>query len=123
MAWLHTWCGLSCGWLLCAIFLTGTLSVFRDPISSWMQGTPALPSASTQIVLSEAALVPRALAQLHQLAPQARLWRITLPAHPGEALTLFWRTPEGQDQAAWTPGAASCCRLRGAGRPKAAGIS
>ncbi|OAH86669.1 peptidase [Xanthomonas arboricola pv. juglandis] len=104
MAWLHTWCSLSCGWLLCAIFLTGTLSVFRDPITSWMQGTPALPSASTQTVLPEAALVPRALAQLHQLAPQARLWRITLPAHPGGALTLFWRTPEGQDQAALDPG-------------------
>ncbi len=104
MAWLHTWCGLSCGWLLCAIFLTGTLSVFRDPITSWMQATPALPSAHTHTVLSEDALVPRALAQLRQLAPQARLWRISMPTHPGEALTLFWRTPEGQDQAALDPG-------------------
>ena len=33
MSWLHTWCGLTCGWLLCAIFLTGTLSVFREPIT------------------------------------------------------------------------------------------
>ncbi|MCE4285015.1 PepSY domain-containing protein [Xanthomonas hortorum pv. vitians] len=104
MAWLHTWCGLTCGWLLCAIFLTGTLSVFRDPITRWMQAAPALPSASTHAALPEQALVPRALAQLRQLAPQARLWRITLPAHPGEALTLFWRTPDGQGQASLDPG-------------------
>ncbi|MET0126352.1 MAG: PepSY-associated TM helix domain-containing protein, partial [Pseudomonas caspiana] len=37
MSWLHTWCGLLCGWLLCAIFLTGTLSVFREPITRWME--------------------------------------------------------------------------------------
>lgn len=104
MAWLHTWCGLSCGWLLCAIFLTGTLSVVRDPITSWMQATPALPSAHTHTVLSEDALVPRALAQLRQLAPQARMWRISLPTHPGEALTLVWRTSDGQGQAALDPG-------------------
>ncbi|CAD0352919.1 PepSY-associated TM helix domain-containing protein [Xanthomonas hortorum] len=104
MAWLHTWCGLTCGWLLCAIFLTGTLSVFRDPITRWMQATPAMPSASTHAVLPEDALVPRALAQLRQLAPQARLWRITLPAHPGEALTLFWRGADGQGQASLDPG-------------------
>ncbi len=45
MAWLHTWCGLACGWLLCAIFLTGTLSVFREPITRWMQAQPALPGS------------------------------------------------------------------------------
>ena len=104
MAWLHTWCGLTCGWLLCAIFLTGTLSVFRDPITRWMQATPALPSATRHAALPESTLVPRALAQLRQVAPQARLWRITLPAHPGEALTLFWRTSDGQDQASMDPG-------------------
>ena len=40
MSWLHTWCGLSCGWLLCAIFLTGTLGVFREPITRWMEAVP-----------------------------------------------------------------------------------
>lgn len=28
-AWLHTWAGLLLGWLLYAVFLTGTLSFFR----------------------------------------------------------------------------------------------
>jgi hypothetical protein len=35
-AWLHTWCGLWFSWLLFAVFLTGTLAVFEEPISHWM---------------------------------------------------------------------------------------
>ena len=46
MSWLHTWCGLSCGWLLCAIFLTGTLGVFREPITRWMEAVPVTDAAS-----------------------------------------------------------------------------
>ena len=37
MAWLHTWCGLLLGWVLFAIFLTGTLAVFDKEINWWMQ--------------------------------------------------------------------------------------
>ncbi|WP_298774324.1 PepSY domain-containing protein [uncultured Shewanella sp.] len=37
MIWLHTYTGLIIGWLLFAIFLTGTLSYFNDEISQWMQ--------------------------------------------------------------------------------------
>ena len=36
MAWLHTWCGLWFSWLLFAVFLTGTLAVFAEPITHWM---------------------------------------------------------------------------------------
>ncbi|CAN5326274.1 PepSY-associated TM helix domain-containing protein [soil metagenome] len=36
-AWLHTWCGLWFSWLLFAVFLTGTLAVFDEPITHWMQ--------------------------------------------------------------------------------------
>lgn len=35
--WLHTWVGLLFGWLLFAVFLTGTLTVFDTEITSWMQ--------------------------------------------------------------------------------------
>ncbi|WP_313644958.1 PepSY-associated TM helix domain-containing protein, partial [Pseudomonas sp.] len=35
MAWLHTWTGLLFGWLLFAIFLTGTLSYFKEEVSHW----------------------------------------------------------------------------------------
>ena len=36
MAWLHTWGGLLAGWLLFAVFLTGTLAVFDQEIDHWM---------------------------------------------------------------------------------------
>ncbi len=35
MSWLHTWAGLVLGWLLFAIFLTGTLSFFRNELNLW----------------------------------------------------------------------------------------
>lgn len=35
MAWLHTWTGLIFGWLLFAIFLTGTMSYFKEEIIHW----------------------------------------------------------------------------------------
>ncbi len=37
MNWLHTWIGLLFGWLLFAVFLTGTLTVFDTEITTWMQ--------------------------------------------------------------------------------------
>ena len=37
MSWLHTWGGLWFTWILFAIFLTGTLGVFDEPISHWMR--------------------------------------------------------------------------------------
>ena len=49
MSWLHTWSGLLLGWLLYAVFFTGTLSYFLDEINVWMK--PELhqsqPSANT----------------------------------------------------------------------------
>ena len=36
-AWLHTWVGLLLGWLLYAVFLTGTLSFFQEEITFWMK--------------------------------------------------------------------------------------
>ena len=37
MAWIHGWLGLLAGWLLFAMFLTGTASYFRPEITQWMQ--------------------------------------------------------------------------------------
>ena len=34
---LHSWSGLLFGWVLFAVFLTGTLTVFDNEITSWMQ--------------------------------------------------------------------------------------
>lgn len=85
MAWLHTWTGLIFGWLLFAIFLTGTLAYFKDEISHWMQ--PEIPARS---VSSEASL---ALAQdyLQQHAPGASRWLIDLPSAREPGLSVRWQ--------------------------------
>ena len=37
MAWLHAWSGLVVGWVLFAVFVTGTASYYRAEISQWMR--------------------------------------------------------------------------------------
>jgi len=37
MRWLHTWSGVIVGWLLFAIFVTGTSAYYRDEINLWMK--------------------------------------------------------------------------------------
>ncbi|VVN86075.1 PepSY-associated TM helix domain-containing protein [Pseudomonas fluorescens] len=85
MAWLHTWAGLIFGWLLFAIFLTGTLAYFKDEISHWMQ--PEIPARS---VTSEASLT---LAQqyLQQHAAGASRWLIDLPDAREPGLSVRWQ--------------------------------
>jgi uncharacterized iron-regulated membrane protein len=93
MSWLHTWCGLACGWLLCAIFLTGTLSVFREPITRWMEARPVVAGA-----FEEAALA-NAVGHLREVAAEARFWRIELPRRDGDAMQVLWRGARGMEQA------------------------
>lgn len=75
MSWLHTWASLILGWLLYAIFLTGTLSFFQNEISVWMKPElhQSVPSTS-QIQQTQVALN-----YLQQHAPDAALWNIQLP--------------------------------------------
>lgn len=107
MAWLHTWCGLTCGWLLGAILLTGTLSVFREPITRWMQARPTVPAAPPQGVLHAKEPLAQALGYLAERAPGARFWRIEFPEHSGDALLLVWRTGRATAHAALHPGTGS----------------
>ena len=75
MAWLHTWASLILGWLLYAIFLTGTLSFFQSEISVWMKPEThqSVPNAS-QVKQTEVAL-----AYLQKNYPHAGSWSIQLP--------------------------------------------
>ncbi|WP_205904184.1 PepSY-associated TM helix domain-containing protein, partial [Pseudomonas viridiflava] len=73
MAWLHTWIGLLFGWLLSAIFLTGTLSYFKDEITQWMQ-----PEVAAR-TLDASASVQLAQTYLQTHAPGASRWFISLP--------------------------------------------
>lgn len=86
MAWLHTWIGLVFGWLLFAIFLTGTLSYFKAEINRWTH--PEIPAR----VVSAQASVERAQAYLQQNAANASRWFIDLPGERQPALGLMWQT-------------------------------
>ncbi|AZY51568.1 PepSY domain-containing protein [Bordetella avium] len=93
MSWLHTCCGLLCAWLLCLIFLAGSLSVFREPISHWMASEPVLPEACAS--LPQEAVLAAASRYLAGQQADARFWRIELPAAPSQAMKLFWRGAGG----------------------------
>ncbi|BBK40501.1 membrane protein [Allostella vacuolata] len=86
MAWLHTWSGLLVGWVLFAVFLTGTLSYVRPEITQWMRpelhGTTANPDAATV-----------AMRRMQEQAPGATLWSIGLPDDRQPIVTAFWRSP------------------------------
>ena len=75
MSWLHTWASLILGWLLYAIFVTGTLSFFQNEITVWMKPElhQSVPSQS-QIQQSQVALN-----YLQQHHPDAGSWSIQLP--------------------------------------------
>ncbi|HKS11845.1 MAG TPA: PepSY-associated TM helix domain-containing protein, partial [Pseudomonas sp.] len=101
MSWLHTWCSLSCGWLLCAIMLTGSFSVFREPITRWMEAAPVV--AGLDSTTPPAAAVPAALRYLQLHGQGASFWRLVLPEKPGDALQVAWRTADGDHEAALHP--------------------
>ena len=85
MAWLHTWAGLIFGWLLFAIFLTGTLAYFKDEISHWMQ-----PEVQAR-PLDDARSLNVAQTYLQQVAPTAARWFITLPDSRDPGLSVMWQ--------------------------------
>lgn len=88
MSWLHTWCGLTAGWVLCAIFLTGTLAVFRQPITQWMEARPVVQDAAAG---DRAAVLRAATTHLAANAGKARFWRIELPGENGGPILLVWQ--------------------------------
>jgi uncharacterized iron-regulated membrane protein len=124
MSWLHTWCGLVCGWLLCAIFLTGSISVFREPITRWMQGLP-LEGSGQQPLSPQERLQALRLAEQHlsKTAPDASIWRIGLPLHTGDGVKVFARAQDGDLQASLHAQTGEACPNPPRARPKAAGIS
>ncbi|WP_028943208.1 PepSY-associated TM helix domain-containing protein [Pseudomonas vranovensis] len=85
MAWLHTWTGLIFGWLLFAIFLTGTLSYFKEEITHWAQ--PEVPTRA----LDPTASLALAQTYLQAHAPNAGSWFIRLPEAREPALSVGWR--------------------------------
>ncbi len=88
MAWLHTWAGLSLGWLLFFMFVTGTAGYFDTEIDRWMQ--PELPPA--QINADPHTSADRLLETLEAEAPGADQWLLSLPTDRNEPYaSIFWR--------------------------------
>ncbi|WP_238946112.1 PepSY-associated TM helix domain-containing protein [Vandammella animalimorsus] len=102
MSWLHTWSSLLLGWLLFAIFFTGTLSYMRSEIDDWMR--PELHASSPATPPAQA--VGHALQALQRLAPQADSWAIALPSARQTALAVSWRVPQRSGAAAAAAGSA-----------------
>ncbi len=73
MAWIHTWLGLLAGWILFAMFLTGTASYFRPEITRWMQ--PEL----RPVAVSQARAAQSAIAYLQSTTPDDEQWSIYIP--------------------------------------------
>ncbi|MGE4296269.1 MAG: PepSY-associated TM helix domain-containing protein [Campylobacterales bacterium] len=89
MTWLHAYAGLLAGWVLFAVFLTGTTAYFRTEITFWMQ--PELHRSVPGEQTAELALI-----KLNELAPDAPSWMIQLPNERSYSATLMWR--EGRQE-------------------------
>lgn len=94
MSGLHTWTGLLLGWFLYAMFLTGTVSYFKNEITQWMQ--PELPPASQA---AEPALAAQRVGDaMARLAPNSPRWLISLPDERSTAALVFWSPAENPDK-------------------------
>ena len=89
MAWLHTWTGLIFGWLLFAIFLTGTLSYFKEEITHWSQ--PEVRSHALDPTHS----LEVAQRYLQDNAGHSGTWLIRMPNAREAALNVGYRDPNG----------------------------
>lgn len=89
MSWLHTWTSLLLGWLLYAVFLTGTLSFFQNEITLWMK--PELhQSVNTS---SHHQQLEHALRYLSQKGQAAESWNIRLANERQPVIMLNIRQP------------------------------
>ncbi|WP_299008926.1 PepSY domain-containing protein [uncultured Shewanella sp.] len=88
MIWLHTYTGLIIGWLLFAIFLTGTLSYFNDEISQWMR--PEL-NGTIDNEDKHLALINLSIARLKAQGKEQENWHIHLPSERSHQWRLQWR--------------------------------
>ncbi|MDQ8730071.1 PepSY-associated TM helix domain-containing protein [Bradyrhizobium sp. LHD-71] len=89
MASLHTWAGLLLGWILYAMFLTGTVSYFKDELSQWMR-----PELRRLAQIPDQAVVAQRIAdELGKVAAGTSRWSMRLPDARNNSVAAFWLTP------------------------------
>jgi uncharacterized iron-regulated membrane protein len=89
MKWFHTWVGLSVGWILFFMFLTGTLGYFYQEITRWME--PERPFIEHNI--SNEQLITIAQTYLQKNTQGVDEWDIYLPTMRNQNLRVGWRNP------------------------------
>ena len=92
MSDLHTWAGLLAGWILYAMFLTGTVAYFKDELSQWMR--PELPHQMQ--VPDPAAVSQRMVAEMDTVAPGSSQWSMRMADARNNSVYTFWRIPRVQ---------------------------
>ncbi|CDG81381.1 pepSY-associated TM helix family protein [Janthinobacterium agaricidamnosum NBRC 102515 = DSM 9628] len=107
MAWLHTWVGLWFSWLLFAVFLTGTLAVFEEPIGHWMTPEHALAETAVHAEGVEKAGEAAALARrgqrlqfgvnyMRQAKGDADMWELwPVNRNSSHSLDAYWLESDG----------------------------
>jgi len=96
MAWLHTWAGLVFGWLLFAIWLTGTLAYFQDEISHWAH--PEIPVRA----LDTRASLASAQTFINANAADSPSVYISLPNPRDPVLGLMYKDPQKTGRGSFT---------------------
>ncbi len=91
MAWIHAWLGLLAGWILFAMFLTGTASYFRPEITQWMQ--PELRPAA----VPPARAAQAAIDHLQATSPDDLQWFVYLPDERTAVTRVFARARPNPD--------------------------
>jgi uncharacterized iron-regulated membrane protein len=95
MAWLHTWAGLLVGWMLFAIFISGTAAYYRSAITEWMQPERLIGQTRTADAgkSPQAVAAEHALARLAVVAPHASRWMVDLPDGRSAVGEIAWQMP------------------------------
>ncbi|MCO7469758.1 PepSY domain-containing protein [Stenotrophomonas maltophilia] len=92
MSDLHIWVGLLAGWILYAMFLTGTASYFRDEISRYTRPEINTPQALPDAADTATRLTTHVLAN----APAVTQINITLPSERTPWASAMWASPGGR---------------------------
>lgn len=92
MSDLHIWVGLLAGWILYAMFLTGTASYFRDELSRYTRPEIATPSTMPDA----AAVAQRTVSALMADTPAANQINLSLPSTRMPWVSAMWASPGGR---------------------------